>query len=117
MAANLMTKAAAQLERQNQQIRKFRVAHAQQEEAILHGATSLAASGAAGLIDSKWKDTDGGPAKAKGVPVNAAAALVLLGVSMIPKLPARAYVASVGAGLANAALYRYALDHVHFTSQ
>lgn len=112
--ANLMKDAARQLRAQNDKIKAFRAAHAVHERDIVHGITAVGAAALGGLVDAKWKADDGGPAAVKGIPVNAAAGVVLLGASMIPGLPGAGLVGSAGLGLVEISLYRYITDNVVF---
>lgn len=110
--ANLMKKAAVELQRKNQQIQNFRRKRQDDEKAMVNGAVGFVAAASGGLIDSKWGDN--GPADVVGVPTNAALGAVLLGAALIPGLPARGLIASAGAGFANVAVYRYIVDNVQF---
>lgn len=109
-----MNRAAATIQRQNNQLKAVREEKKAGTHALINGAVGLASAGIAGLIDAKWGSSTA-PAKVKGIPVVPMVAAATLVAAVIPS-PIQGAAAQSTMQLIGITLYRYEIDNVHFES-
>lgn len=108
---NLMARAAREIQAKNRTLANYRTNKRKESEQLLSYGGILGGGVAAAFVDSKWGDGDE-PAELAGLPSNAVIGLAALAYGVLgPRsAPAKSLVGYTGAGMASAALYRYAFE-------
>ena len=110
--ANLYSRAADELRKKNDQLRKFRDDKKKDMEIAAASASVLAGAAVAGFIDAKFGE--GEAADVFGVPINAALGGLTAISAAAFDIPYRREVGAAGLGCGGSALYRYIVDNVQF---
>ena len=113
--ANLQLRAADELRKQNEKMRKMRDTRKREIELAASSAAMLLGAGLAGVIDAKWGD--GEVAEVGGVPINGLlGGGIALGAGAFD-FPYRRELGAGALGLLGGAIYRYVAENVKFDEE
>ena len=113
--ANLMRRAADEIKRKNDALKRIRENNKAEEQMMLGGGAALGGAVAAALVDKKFGEGGEQAKLADFLPINAGAGIAIAGTAVAWKgMPLRGPIGMFGLGLACASAYRFTFDNVNF---
>ncbi len=113
--ANLMRRAADEIKKKNDQLKRIRDNNKAEEQQMIGGVGALAGAAGAALIDKKFGEGGEQAKVAEFIPINAAAGGALAAAAVAwKKMPMRLPIGMLGLGMACASVYRFTFDNVNF---